>query len=310
MTKACAVASATQEDAALEPGRRHAREADDEKAAEHGAEDAGVAPRQRVAQAAAQHDRDAQHQPVRVRSPRQREAEVVRGRERERHAHGMTQDQRIAPEMRAQRAQRPAFGRDERLQLQRRERQRLDLAAQQRVDAGDVDEQAIDAALQHRQEASARVVGGHLQLVDGGGNLERRVHRAARGAAVAQGVAGLVEMVGDAAQRPRGSLEDLATGVVAAEQVDIEAARQQRVAQVDQAQQDGDVALPVAGVNGGVEEVACCLQPLGERRLAADPGADRRRFAGRDAIGDAGRARASERARPRRAGRRRRRGVR
>ena len=84
----------------------------------------------------------------------------------------------------------------------------------------------------------------------------------------------------------RGSLEDLATGGVAAEQVDVETARQQRVAQVDEAQQDGDVALPVAGVHGRIEQVACRLQPLGERRLAADPGAERRRFAGGDAIGD------------------------
>ena len=150
-----------------------------------------------------------------------------------------------------------------------------------------------------RQEARARVAGRHLQLVDGGGDVERRAHRVARGAAVAQGVAGGVEVVGDAAQRARRPFEDLAAGVVAAEQVDVEAAREQGVAQVDEAQQNGDVALPVAGANGGIEEVARRLQALGERRLAADPGADRRRFAGRDAIGDEDAARASERARPR-----------
>ena len=48
--------------------RRQAREADDDQAAEHGAEDARVAPRQRLAQVAAQDDGDAQHQPVGMRA--------------------------------------------------------------------------------------------------------------------------------------------------------------------------------------------------------------------------------------------------
>jgi len=83
--------------------------------------------------------------------------------------------------------------------------------------------------LQRRQEARARVAGRHLQLVDGGGDVERRSNRVVRSAAVAQGVAGGVEMVRDAAQRPLRPLKDLAAGIVAAEQVDIEAARQQGV---------------------------------------------------------------------------------
>ena len=275
-----------EEDGALVAGREEARQGDDEEAAEDRAEDACVAPRQRVAEAAAQDDGDAQHEPVRMRSPRQREREVVGGRERERHAHGVAQHERIGAKVRAQRAQRPAFGSDEGLQLRRRERQRLDLAAQRRMDAGDIGVEATDAAAQRRQQPRARVPGGDLQLVAGGGERERCLHRRFRNAAVAQRVGGDVEVGGDAAQRARGALEDLATGGVAARQVDVQAAREQRVAQVDEAQQQGDVALPVAAVHGRIEKIARGLQPLGERRFAADPDVDRRRLAGLDPVGE------------------------
>ena len=84
----------------------------------------------------------------------------------------------------------------------------------------------------------------------------------------------------------RDALEDLAAGGVAAEQVDVEPAGEERVAQVDQAQHDRDVALPGGAVRRRIDEVARGLQPIGERRFAADPGAERRRLAGEDAVRD------------------------
>ena len=150
------------------------------------------------------------------------------------------------------------------------------------MDAGDVGGQAIEPPLQHRQQARPRIARRHRQLVGGGGDVERGLERDGRHRAVAQGLAGGVELGTDRAQRPGGALQDLAAGGVAAEQVDVEAAGEERVAQVDDAQQDRDVALPARALRRRIEEVARLLQPLGQCRFTADPRGQRRRFAGAD----------------------------
>jgi hypothetical protein len=63
--------------------------------------------------------------------------------------------------------------------------------------------------------------------------------------------------------------------LVGAEQVQVEAARQQRIAQVDGAQQDRGVAAAARRVGRGEQQVARRLQALGQGQLVADPGRHR-----------------------------------
>jgi hypothetical protein len=77
------------------------------------------------------------------------------------------------------------------------------------------------------------------------------------------------------AQPGRERRAHLARQLVVAQQVEVQAAGQQDVAQVDDAQQDGDVAPRARHPGGREQQVARGLQALGQHGLVAHPGLQR-----------------------------------
>ena len=252
------------------------RQTNDQHTADHRAGDPIVTPRQGLLQVAAQHHGDAQHQPVRVRGPRQVQAQHVSAAEREGGTQRVAHHAGLQGQVRAQRGQRPALGRDELAQLFGRQRRRPIRPGTARGHGGHVVEHVADAVLQRVHQVVTQVSdrSGH-----GGQALGQR---AARGFGVRHGRLGpqidgrrqRFERVGQLLLRGGNGHAPAPAGGVMAQQFDIEPARQQQVAQLDQAQQQVHLTAAVGRRPGGEDVVARHLQRIGQQHVVADRDAD------------------------------------
>ena len=175
--------------------------------------------------------------------------------------------------MAAQRRERPALRADEALQLAVRQRQLFVDAADQRVDRGDVVGDVLGAAGDQRERTGARIAGRQRHI----GEQPLRLGHDANGerGPVAQRIGELVERRGDRAQAAAEPIEHATRDRIAAEQIEVEAAGEQDVAQVDRMQQDRRVTARPGRIGRGEQQVARRLQALGEPRLVGEPAAER-----------------------------------
>jgi len=183
-----------------------------------------------------------------------------------------------------ERAQRPAFGGDEALQLLGRQRQRFALAVQQAMDAVDVAGEAVEAARELGLPAVLKTAeAGAHKTEEGGVALDLRDEKQVRGAAERIGpplivqpmVSGSAELLAGIVQDPVfGPLVAFGPGGVLAELLGDAAFRIAPLTDVDAEEivQAGKAGRLVAGFRGAPEADAAALVELVLRlsRLAQD----------------------------------------
>src|SRR5665213_693201 len=150
------------------------------------------------------------------------------------------------------------------------QRQGLVATLQQPMHARDVVGHALLSRKQRGDKARARVAGCDLDVGEPRDKIDARQRVRTGHGVVADIIGRLVHAHTDFTQRAGNLRENRARGIVVAEELHVERTRQQQVAQVDDPQQDGGVALPAQGFGKREHEVACGLKAVGERGLAED----------------------------------------